>query len=389
MATIKLGSTKSGSRLINYAEKRAEVVSGVDCPPEYAKAQMNATRQLWGKTDGVQAHHVIQSFKPGEVSPEQANAIGRELAKAIGKGYECVVYTHADKAHIHNHIVINSVSFEDGHKYQSTKKDLYRIRKESDRLCQEHDLSIVKEKSAPVRYTLSERSLLEQGKDSWKDDIRQAIDSERGHVHSLNEFKKHLQEQFSIDVRERGKNLTFTNPDNGRKVRGARLGRDYEKEMLENEFTRNLERDRSDERRGVAAEQRGNEQGNLAAVRTDDGDQAIERPHEKLHQGTDGQRGRQSAVDRQPVEQNPKDRSGRSGKDDFDLEQARRTAERLRQSTAQDFTQWRESTGRQNRAGAQRDERDSQHASSRDQDLERPASRGHEHGRSAGWELER
>ncbi|MFC6603987.1 relaxase/mobilization nuclease domain-containing protein [Ectobacillus funiculus] len=119
MATIQLSTTKVANRLLSYAEKRAQERSGLDCPAEYAKSQFKATRELWGKTEGIQAHHVIQSFKPGEVTPELANQIGQDLAREIAKGYEAVVYTHTDKEHIHNHIVINSVSFEDGKKYQA------------------------------------------------------------------------------------------------------------------------------------------------------------------------------------------------------------------------------------------------------------------------------
>ncbi|MFZ3591841.1 relaxase/mobilization nuclease domain-containing protein [Bacillus sp. DJP31] len=116
MATIKLGNTKVANKLISYAEKRAEERSGVDCSPEYAKAQFKATRELRGKNTGIQAHHVIQSFKPGEVDQAQANEIGKDLALKVAPGHEVVVYTHTDKEHIHNHIVINSVNYENGQK---------------------------------------------------------------------------------------------------------------------------------------------------------------------------------------------------------------------------------------------------------------------------------
>jgi len=157
MATIQLGTTKVANKLISYCEKRAAERDGVDCPPEYAKSQFKATRELWGKSEGIQAHHVIQSFKPGEITPELANEIGKQLAKEIAGGYEAVVYTHTDKEHIHNHIVINAVSYENGKKYRAHGKDaIERVRDISDRLCQERDLSVVKEKTSEVRYTLAE-----------------------------------------------------------------------------------------------------------------------------------------------------------------------------------------------------------------------------------------
>ena len=83
MATTKLGNTKSSSRAINYAEKRAEEKSGLNCDVDYAKSAFKATRALYGKEDRIQAHTVIQSFKLGEVTPEQCNQIGLELAEKI------------------------------------------------------------------------------------------------------------------------------------------------------------------------------------------------------------------------------------------------------------------------------------------------------------------
>lgn len=242
MATIQLGNTKIANKLISYCEKRAEKRDGVNCPPEYAKSQFKATRELWGKTDGIQAHHVIQSFKPGEITPSKANAIGKELAKEIAKGHEAVVYTHADKAHIHNHIVINSVSFEDGKKYQSTKKNLYNIREASDRLCQERELSLVREKTADIRYTLAEKSLVEKGQFSWKDEIREKVNLVKETAKSYEELKQNLLENHGIEIKERGKHTTYIHHETGLKVRGNKLGEAYEKETIKHELERKAER---------------------------------------------------------------------------------------------------------------------------------------------------
>ncbi|MBJ8113815.1 relaxase/mobilization nuclease domain-containing protein, partial [Bacillus cereus group sp. N6] len=105
MATTKLGNTKSASKTINYAEKRAVEKSGHNCDIDYAKSNFKELRMLYGKDHGIQAHTIIQSFKPGEVTPEQANAIGLELAQSVAKDYQVAIYTHADTEHIHNHIV--------------------------------------------------------------------------------------------------------------------------------------------------------------------------------------------------------------------------------------------------------------------------------------------
>ncbi|RIO22206.1 relaxase/mobilization nuclease domain-containing protein, partial [Staphylococcus saprophyticus] len=152
MATTKLGNTKAASRAINYAEKRAEEKSGLNCDVDYAKSAFKQTRALYGKEDGIQAHTVIQSFKPGEVTPEQCNQLGLELAKKIAPNHQVAVYTHTDKDHYHNHIVINSVDLETGKKFYNNKQALKDIRQANDEISKTHNLSIP-DKQAPIRYT--------------------------------------------------------------------------------------------------------------------------------------------------------------------------------------------------------------------------------------------
>src|SRR5699024_11072505 len=112
MATIRLGTTGPASQLCNYAEKRARDKDGYNLDIDHAQSRMKQTRELFSKNDGLQAHHVIQSFEPDEVTPEKANQVGLELAKKLAPNHEVAVYTHDDTNHVHNHIVINSVNFE-------------------------------------------------------------------------------------------------------------------------------------------------------------------------------------------------------------------------------------------------------------------------------------
>ena len=112
---------------------------------ETAYAEMQATKSRFGKKGGVVGYHFIQSFAPGEVTPEQAHRIGVEFAERLfGKRYEAVIGTHLDKAHLHNHVVVNSVSFVDGKKYHSSPGSYYfEVRSTSDTLCRENDLSTI------------------------------------------------------------------------------------------------------------------------------------------------------------------------------------------------------------------------------------------------------
>lgn len=252
MATVQLGRTQTANKLLSYAEKRSDVTEGLDCQPAYAKTQMKATRELWGKPGGVQAHHVIQSFAPGEVTPELANQIGQDLAKEIAKGHETVVYTHTDKEHIHNHLVINAVNFENGSKYQAHgKESIQRVRDVSDRICLEYGLSVVQEKTAATRFTLAEQALVEKGQHSWKDEVRDKVDLVKTEANDFDHFKQIMLQRHKIEVLERGKNITYVNLETGKKVRGNKLGNAYEKGTMEHEFTKRQEQEA---RRGNVSE---------------------------------------------------------------------------------------------------------------------------------------
>lgn len=244
MATIKLSTTKNANALLKYAEKRAEVSNSLDCDVDYVRNQFKATREIWGKSGGIQAHHVIQSFKPDEVDPQQANEIGLQLAEKLAKGHEVAVYTHTDKDHIHNHIVINAVNYEDGRKFHAHGQDaIDRFREASDELCKEHGLSIVEERSAEVRYTLAEQSLLQKGESSWKDEIRTAIDSSKEQATSFEDFQERLK-KHGVQATLRGKNITYEHLESNKKVRGAKLGLAYEKETILYGFERQVTRER-------------------------------------------------------------------------------------------------------------------------------------------------
>ncbi|HFD7757610.1 TPA: relaxase/mobilization nuclease domain-containing protein [Staphylococcus aureus] len=245
MATTKLGNTKSASRAINYAEKRAEEKSGLNCDVDYAKSAFKQTRALYGKENGIQAHTVIQSFKPGEVTPEQCNQLGLELAKKIAPNHQVAVYTHTDKEHVHNHIVINSIDLETGRKYQSNKQQRNFVKQANDDICREHGLSVPERDTAKLRYTQAEKSLIEKDQFSWKDDLREKIEHAKEHTSDFKSFSEQL-EKSGIEFKVRGKNVSYKPLNANKWVRGKTLGQDYDKEVLEHEFER---REREEERK--------------------------------------------------------------------------------------------------------------------------------------------
>ncbi|HIS02342.1 MAG TPA: relaxase/mobilization nuclease domain-containing protein [Candidatus Pullichristensenella avicola] len=125
-------------------------VSGINCPKQRAYQCMMATKRRYGKLGGNVAYHGYQSFVSGEVTPEEAHQIGLETAKRMwGKGYEVVVTTHLNTDNLHNHIVVNSVSFRTGRKFENHISDHYKLREISDAVCLEQGKSVL----PPSKFT--------------------------------------------------------------------------------------------------------------------------------------------------------------------------------------------------------------------------------------------
>ena len=128
-------------------EKQFYVI-GINCKVENAAKEMEFVKIINGKTDRILAFHGEQSFKEGEVTPELAHEIGVRLANEMwGDRFQVVVTTHLNTDHIHNHFVLNSVSFKDGKKYYSNRENTALLRKTSDELCEEYGLSVLEEKT--------------------------------------------------------------------------------------------------------------------------------------------------------------------------------------------------------------------------------------------------
>src|SRR5690625_2629587 len=340
MATIQLGTTKSASKLCNYAEKRAVEKDGHNLDIDYAKSQMKQTRELFSKNDGIQAHHVIQSFKPDEVTPEKANQVGLELAKKLAPNHEVAVYTHDDTNHGHNHIVIKSVNFETGKKYQAHGKEaIERARSLSDEVCKNHDLSIVTEHNASVRHTLAEQHLLEKNKISWKDELREAIEYARDNSTNFDSFKRHLNDVYGVETKLRGKTLSFKHPERERFIRANKLGADYEREGLEHVFARQIEREQEHER----------------AISRNEGTQ---RTDEKLYQSSHERGNGERSHDTQSIESDSRKIGQSHEQHAINFEHARQDVRRKRREFASDFDKWTRGNGEEQQQDGQSSSRD-------------------------------
>ena len=205
------------------------LVSTYGCNADTADIEFGWTRRLAIDKGYNLGRHLIQAFSPGEVSPEEAHEIGMQLAKEIlGGKYEFVLTTHVDKGHIHNHLIFNAVSFVDHKHYHSNKRSYHFIRRTSDRLCQEHGLSVIvpgqdKGKSY-IEHTAAKAGT------SYKARLKSAIDRLIPACKDLEDLLAHLQQEgYEI---KRGKYISCRASDQERFTRLKTLGIDYTEEAI-------------------------------------------------------------------------------------------------------------------------------------------------------------
>ena len=221
------------------------LVSSFGCVPETADLEFEWTQKLSPQRGTHLARHLIQSFEPGETTPEQAHEIGKRLADEIlGGKYEYVISTHQDKNHIHNHIIFNAVSFVDYNKYHSNKKSYHNIRRISDKLCREYGLSVVEPKDKGKSYT--EYNAARNGT-SWKAKLKQMIDKIIPLAKDFDDFIQ-LMEQNGYEVK-RGKYISFRAEGQERFTRAKTLGENYTEEAITNRITNKIKSHRRDEKR--------------------------------------------------------------------------------------------------------------------------------------------
>ena len=189
------------------------------------------TKQAYGKKDGVQYYHVIQSFKPGEVTPELALEIAREFAEEHLPGFETVISVHVDKEHIHAHLIFNSVNAGTGRKYHSNAQTYYKqLRAVSDRLCREHGLSVIEhpEQGRTMSYDTWEAE--QKGKPTWYSQIRRDVDAAITRSFLFEHFIDNLKRQ-GYEVKQ-GKYIAVKPPGKERFVRLKTLGDNYTEEAI-------------------------------------------------------------------------------------------------------------------------------------------------------------
>ncbi len=274
MATVKfISDRKMQSRtglsfILNYCQRKEKttlgerkLVSGINCVPASCYEEFVCTKLFYRKDSGRMFYHLLQSFSPDEaITPETAHEIAVKFASEQFQGYEVLVATHVDKAHIHSHFIINSVNSDTGNKYHADKDEIQKLRDASDRLCLEYGLTVV----VPVRREVKPMSAAEYRSadkcQSWKVALAIAIDDAMQYAKSKQNFIEIMEESgYQVLWSDDRKCITYTTPD-GKKCRDFKLHEaKYLKGNMEIEFRIRKEIAAGPERSGAAADVDGRE----------------------------------------------------------------------------------------------------------------------------------
>jgi hypothetical protein len=169
----------------------------LNCEPGHEVQQMLDTKARFpGKSDGVQYYHIIQSFRPGEITPKIALEVAKKFAEEYLSGFEVVIGTHIDRDHIHSHLIFNAVNLETGKKFHSNTKSYYQgVRAASDKLCREYGLSVLEQSKCSVKLNYAEWLRQSKGQQTFRsmleEDLKNAIQdaNDLGHFFMLMEHK--------------------------------------------------------------------------------------------------------------------------------------------------------------------------------------------------------
>ena len=224
-------------------------VTGINCELDTAIRQMTQTKKKfnkdkYSKNNKIVAFHGYQSFAEGEVTPEIAHEIGVKLANEMwGDRFQVVVSTHLNTRHLHNHFVINSVSFKDGKKYYSNLENTALLRKTSDEICEEYGLSVLKEKACKSGINFENFYKKSMRDSDYYKFAKEDIDYAIKHSYTLKQFQQMLV-SMGYNYYYRADKLSVRREPYKRNIRVERaFGEEYSLEnikrrILENDYIR-------------------------------------------------------------------------------------------------------------------------------------------------------
>lgn len=217
-------------------------VSSINCSTHNAYKDMMFTKEQYNKKDKILGYHAFQSFKEGEISADKAHLIGLKLAEEMwGDRFEVIVTTHVNTNHIHNHFVINSVSFKDGKKYHDSHESYSIMRNISDSLCEEYGLSVVQKESSlksKVNYDNYYKGYV--SRDNYHTLTKADIDRAIGMAYSYNDFEN-IMLKMGYDINIRYGKISVRKEPYKKNIRIERaFGSDYTIEAIEKRIENTL-----------------------------------------------------------------------------------------------------------------------------------------------------
>ena len=229
---------KNLEAVINYAKNGEKtengiLVSGINCLPENAYYEMNLVKKSFHKEKGRLGYHIIQSFN---ITPEECNRIGVEFANSLwGDKYQVIVCTHTNTNNVHNHIIVNSVSFIDGSKYHNSNVEIALMKQTNDDVCIKHGLSIVDTEKSYTEYEIGQTRIKNFNRSSGKmalikKDIDEAIRNVRKYQSFVNELA-----YKGYYIKCSGNSLSVSTPYFNRNIRLSRaFGEEYSYKNIKN-----------------------------------------------------------------------------------------------------------------------------------------------------------
>lgn len=231
--------------VMNYATngdktEKQFFVTGVNCDPATARDEMLIAKAQWNDESEIVCYHGFQSFPSGELTPEQAHEVGVKLAEKMwGDRFQVIVVTHLNTKCLHNHFVVNSVSFLDGKHYHDNKANLRLLRQRSDELCREYELSVIEHPRGRKKpYALYQAE--KQGLPTRENVARQAVDEAISKSFTLKDFDRYMAQmgyQCSFDPNR--KYWTIMGKGWKRPKRLYKLGEDYTNERIQERIREN------------------------------------------------------------------------------------------------------------------------------------------------------
>lgn len=261
------GCKSSPKKAIEYIldDKKAELVQSryLDDSRSYVE-QFKETSNLWEKaqtSDSRKYYHFKLAFDIADnqkgLTPQKVMEMTEKLVDKCFPNSECVMSVHTDKEHLHSHIIVNSVCFDTGKMLQISPQKYTRMKDYANQISEQYGFSVVDfRKTSKVRQSTAERQIISKGGTSWKEELREVIDLAKRNTSNMVDFEKFLNNYGVTLSRNTEKSISYLHPEKKQAIRGERLGADYTKGAILNEFNQQRNRSSSWEQTGTVSTER-------------------------------------------------------------------------------------------------------------------------------------